>query len=321
VPDFDLRSVTRDDAGPLTDLLAAAEAVDRTGEHYSVEDVLEELENPMIDLARDWLVVEREGQVVGHTRLMPRAPDAGKVSVAVDGVVHPEHRRTGIGSHVVPLIVDRAAAYARERGLEPVVTGSGPSALEDLESVFARSGLRPARWSFVMEADLGADVAPTQARAVPAGCTLSTWEGVDEAEMRAAHNRAFVGHYGFTPWSEDMWRQWVSGSRNFRPALSLLLRDATGAVAAYVQTSEFDAVLEATGKRDAFVAKVGTVPEHRRRGLASLLLRIALQRYREAGFDRSSLDVDSENPTGALGIYEAAGYRTTQRWTNYRLDA
>ncbi len=50
-----------------------------------------------------------------------------------------------------------------------------------------------------------------------------------------------------------------------------------------------------------------------------MLLRIALERYRDAGFDRSALDVDSENPTGALGVYERAGFRTTKRWTNYLL--
>jgi ribosomal protein S18 acetylase RimI-like enzyme len=97
------------------------------------------------------------------------------------------------------------------------------------------------------------------------------------------------------------------------------LRDDQGAVAAYVQTNEYDAVLEATGKRDAFVAKVGTVPEQRRRGLADRLLRIALDRYRQEGFDQSSLDVDSENPTGALALYERAGYRTIARNTSYRL--
>ena len=31
----------------------------------------------------------------------------------------------------------------------------------------------------------------------------------------------------------------------------------------------------------------------------------------------ASLDVDSENPTGALGLYERAGFRTDRRWTNY----
>ena len=321
VSDFSTRPVTRDDASALNDLLAAAETVDHTEEHYSVEDVLEDLENPMIDLERDWLVVERDGHTVGHCGLVPRAPSDGKVRVAIDGVVHPDHRRTGIGSHVVPLMVARSHEYARERDLEVVVVGSAPSANTDLEAVFRANGLLPERWQFVMTADLRAEAVGLEATPVPDGYALSTWEGVDQDEMRAAHNRAFVGHYGFGPWDVDMWQQWVAGSRNYRPELSLVLRDETGAVAAYIQTNEYDGVLEATGKRDAFVAKVGTAPEQRRRGLASVLLRIALHRYRQAGFDQSSLDVDSENPTGALALYEHAGYRTTTRRTSYRLGS
>ncbi len=317
--DFSIRPVDLGDARALDALLAAAEAVDRTEEHYSVEDVVEELENPMIDPARDWLVVERDGQVVGHSRLLPRGPVDGTVSVSIDGVVHPEHRRTGIGSRVVPLMVARAREYARERALVPIVTGSAPSANSDLERVFARCGLLAERWSFVMQADLGGAVVAAPEPTVPGGFGLSTWEGADQEEIRAAHNTAFVGHYGFTRWDAAMWRQWVTGSRNFRPELSLVIRDGAGGVAAYLQTNEFDAVREATGKREAFVAKVGTVPEHRRRGLAGLLLRSALSRYRQAGFDLSSLEVDSQNATGALGIYERAGYATAMRWTSYRL--
>ena len=201
----------------------------------------------------------------------------------------------------------------------PVITGSAPSANADLAAIFARQGLVAERWSFLMEADLDDDEVGTDDPPFPDGYVLSTWEGIDHEEMRAAHNVAFVGHYGFTPWSREMWAQWVSGTRNFRPELSLVLRDGAGAVAAYVQTAEFDATQQATGLRDAFVAKLGTAPQHRRRGLASLLLRTVLHRYREAGFDKSTLDVDSENPTGALGIYEKAGFRTTTRWTSYRL--
>ena len=117
-----------------------------------------------------------------------------------------------------------------------------------------------------------------------------------------------------------MWSQWVADSRNFRPALSLLVRGPEGDVAAYLQTSEFDAVEEASGIKEAFVAKVGTLEQHRRRGLASTLLQEALRRYREAGFVRAALDVDSENPTGALGVYERVGFVVDQRWTNYRLE-
>ena len=321
VSDFSTRPATLDDASALNDLLAAAETVDHTGEHYSVEDVVEELENPMIELERDWLVVERNGQVVGHSGLLPRAPADGKVRVSIEGAVHPDHRRTGIGSHVVPRMVARAHEYALERGLEAVVAASAPSTNTDLESVFRRIGLLPERWQFEMVADLHQEGVGSEAPVVPDGYTLATWEDADQEEMRAAHNRAFIDHYGFTPWGPDMWRQWVSGSRNYRPELSLVLRDDRGAVAAYIQASEYDAVFEATGRRDVFLSKVGTAPELRRRGLASQLLRIALHRYREAGLDQSSLTVDSENPTGALAVYERAGFRTTMRWTNYRLGA
>ena len=48
---------------------------------------------------------------------------------------------------------------------------------------------------------------------------------------------------------------------------------------------------------------MGTLREHRGRGLASALLRHVLLEYRAAGYDEASLAVDSENPTGALGIY------------------
>lgn len=316
VSDFLVRPVTRDDAVAVNDLLAAAETVDRTEEHYSVADVEEELANPMIDLERDWIVAESGGRLIGHCRLMPRAPDDGAVSVTVDGTVHPDHRGQGLGSQLVPLMIDRAHGYARERGLRAVISGAAPSANTDAADIFDRQGLRPHRWSFVMEADLAVTVEPPS---MPEGYTVSTWEGVSAEELREAHNSAFVGHPGFTPWSEEMWAQWVSESRNFRPALSLVARDEAGRVAAYIQTSEFDAVTEVMGIRDAFVAKVGTLEGHRRRGLAGALLGIALQRYRDEGFDRSSLDVDSENPTGALGVYERAGFRTTQRWTNFLL--
>ena len=44
------------------------------------------------------------------------------------------------------------------------------------------------------------------------------------------------------------------------------------------------------------------------------------QRFREEGFDRSALDVDSENPTGALRHLRARRVPDHQRWTDYRLE-
>lgn len=309
------RPISRADAAAVADLMAAAEVVDRTEEHYNVEDLLEELDNPMIDPRTDWVLAELDGRVVAHCALTPRAPTDDLVRVGIDGTVLPEHRRRGIGTALVALMVARARDYATERGVRPVLVGTAPSDNTDLGAIFARHAMVAERWQFVMSVDLtGAAPVPD----LPEGHVLQTWEAVDHDEIREAHNRAFVDHPGFSPWSAEMWDQRVASARSFRPALSVLARDGTGAIAAYVQSSEYDAVLEATGIREAFVAKVGTVPEHRRRGLADALLRTVLDRYRAAGYQRAALDVDSANPTGALGIYERVGFRTVRRWTSYR---
>ena len=56
----------------------------------------------------------------------------------------------------------------------------------------------------------------------------------------------------------------------------------------------------------------------RRRGLGALLLATALESYRAAGYERSVLTVDTGNATGALRLYERAGYAvkdTSVVWT------
>lgn len=314
--------MTAEDAPAVQRLLTALEEADRTEEHYSVDDVLEELANPMTG-PEDWLLVERQvdgrTELVAMSRLLPRAPSGYELLVGVDGGVHPDHRRTGIGSWLFPRMLARAEAYVAERGsYEPVVTATGPSDQAGLAELVGAHGFRPDRYEFLMRADLATLGDPATEVELPDGYTVSSWEGVDPEELRAAHNVAFVGHPGWSPWSREMWAQWVSGSRALRPALSLVVRDAQGAVAAYLQANEWDAVTEQTGRRETYVAKVGTLPDHRRRGLAGSMLREALRRHRADGASTVGLDVDSQNPTGALGVYEAVGFEVRRRWTTYR---
>jgi ribosomal protein S18 acetylase RimI-like enzyme len=68
-----------------------------------------------------------------------------------------------------------------------------------------------------------------------------------------------------------------------------------------------------TGVREAWVGQVGTRPAWRRRGLASLLLATALAGYRRAGYQRAGLGVDTENASGALGLYERLGFVVDHR--------
>jgi ribosomal protein S18 acetylase RimI-like enzyme len=56
----------------------------------------------------------------------------------------------------------------------------------------------------------------------------------------------------------------------------------------------------------------------RRRGLASALIAESLRVLKDRGMTEGALGVDAENPMGALGVYEANGFRVHRKGLNYR---
>jgi mycothiol synthase len=317
--DLTLRGLDTADIPAWNRLYAAMEQVDRTGEHYNEADLAEEMANPDIEPARDIVGAFGDGEMVGYFNVYPRAAAEDVHKIHLDGGVHPDHRGRGIGTTLATAMRDRALEAHRERfpQLPALLTLRGVSDNAGQATLMEDIGLRPERWSFTMRADLSR---PLEAPGLPPeGLELRRYDDDMAEAMREAHNAAFVDHPNFTPWSESMWKQWVTGSRSFRPDLSFVVVDPgrPGQVAAYVQSSEYDAQHQVTGVREAYVAKVGTRREYRGRGLAGTLLSHALNEYRSAGFDIATLDVDSENPTGALGLYERAGFEVATRFTDY----
>jgi ribosomal protein S18 acetylase RimI-like enzyme len=88
-------------------------------------------------------------------------------------------------------------------------------------------------------------------------------------------------------------------------------------VAGFLLTKEFEADTTATGIREAYVDTIGTRAAWRGRGIATALLVHALTHYPQHGYRRASLDVDADNPSGALGLYQRHGFEVTQRRTVY----
>lgn len=319
---IELRGLTREDIPAWTRLLAAAQTVDDTGEHYNEADLEEELANPDVELGRDAVGAFDGEDLVGYFLVYARSAAGDFAKIHVHGTVRPDRRGHGIGTVLVDRMLARAdEAHAEKHPHLPArITTSGRTANTGQAELLARFGLVPERWSFVMRVELAdLDGAPP---VLPDGLRLRTYDESLDAAMMAAHNEAFLDHPDFTPWNDVMWKQWVTDSRSFRPELSFVAVEAQrpNRVVSYVQTAEFDAHFQATGRREGYVGKVGTLREFRGRGLASALLRHSLLAYRDAGLDEAALDVDSENPTGALGVYERAGFRVERRFADYALD-
>lgn len=314
------RPVTPDDVPAWNALLARAEAVDRTGEHYDEDDLREELTDAGSG-PEDRVALFDADTMIAYSGIRVRGDLAEKVHVHAEGTVDPAHRGLGWGTEGVAWQLERTAEIQARRGrdLPCEFRTVGMPDQEDQVAVFTAAGLTAVNWSASMRVMLDADEAFGPACWTD-GVTLHTYEPAWCEPMRLAHNAAFQDHWGFVDWTEEMWEQWVSGSRNFRPALSWVVVDdsAPDVVVGYVQTNEYEAYEAATGRSEAYLAKIGVRREHRGRGIASALLRHALHSYRDAGFAESALDVDTNNPTGAYGLYERAGYHVDVRSATYQ---
>jgi mycothiol synthase len=307
------RPIAEDDCKAWASLLAAAVAVDDTGEHYDSDDLLEELADPTLDAARDTLGLWLDDAMIGYgvVRGAQEVVD-GAYRVTFEGTVHPGHRRRGHGRSILDWSLGRAAEIHTDRHPEVpgLATTSSTSINAGEHAMLEPLGFERARWFFQMERPV---TDPPQVR-VPAGLRLVPFDPAYDEQTRLANNEAFADHWGTSPTTPQTWAHWAVGQRAFRPALSYLVLDdaASGApadpVVGYLLSYEYESDTAATGVREAYVGSLGTRRAWRGRGVARALLSQAVTAFEAAGFDRTALNVDADNPSGALGLYTSLGF-------------
>jgi mycothiol synthase len=311
------RPLTLDDAPAAAELLAAAEPVDGTGEHEDAADLVEWWGGELVDLARDGRAVcTGDGELVGWatTIASPGVRDAFRVWL--EGRVHPQVRGQGIGRQLLDWQIARGSEQHAD--LEPaaparLVVHVHP-AMGALEALVRRRRFVAERYYAVMRRPLTDLPEP---RPVD-GVAIVPFTADRDDEVRRAHNTAFTEHHGSVDRDEVAWRSWFTGQRAFRPDLSVLAL-AGGAVAGYVLAYVYDADTRATGVAETRLGQIGVLTGFRGRGIATAAIAAALRAAAAAGCTRASLDVDTENPTGAFGLYERLGFRTDRTWTSWAL--
>jgi ribosomal protein S18 acetylase RimI-like enzyme len=136
-----------------------------------------------------------------------------------------------------------------------------------------------------------------------AGYELADGATVEPGSWGDTFNRSFADHWRFMPHSEE---EVLDGKASDLSLMAVTSkgRHPAAITLSHVQTEAADARPVPFG----LVRSVGTVPEHRRRGLAGWLVSESLHRLRRAGARTASLYVDGLNPQRAYDVYRKVGF-------------
>lgn len=313
------RPLTSGDAKAGADLLNAMENVDKIGENYEEQDTLQELIDPYAELERASLAAFAGDVMVGYMKASYN-PAAEQVHrVFMDGGVHPDYRRRGIGTVLVEAGVAAAKVLhsLHHPTLKLVVDVQKSEYTAGVAELFRSQGFAPARFYQRMEHPLGGAIPDV---AIPDGLRVEPWSERNDEDFLMIRNESFKDHWGSTPMPADSWKNAIT-NHAFKPEVSFLLRDvANGAPAGMLVTMYWEADTVASGVRHAHFMIIGTLREYRKRGVASALIGHALHSAAEQGYGKAILSVDSANSSGAFGVYEKAGFVPKGRDVRWALE-
>ncbi|MDQ4037327.1 MAG: GNAT family N-acetyltransferase, partial [Actinomycetota bacterium] len=315
------RPMRRDDVAALTRLMAAAEAVDQTEERSDEDDVVEHFMSGLVDLDADTRLVWDGEVLIGYAEVFGQRQVREVHSIWLGGTVHPDHRRRGLGRQLLKWQLARAdELHAQRHPMVPANVMCDVTQTNVGLAALARSeGLAEIRFWFEMVRQLENPDPPLPPVREVEGLRLEPYDTGRDEEVRQAHNTAFRGHFGSTERDPEEWRAYFTGSRAFRPELSLLAvtDDQHAELAGYLLTYVYEVDVVATGRRELYIGQLGTMPSFRGRGVGSVLLATGLAQWSAAGHQDAYLGVDAANETGALGLYERAGFTVRKRSTSW----
>lgn len=310
------RPLTQDDAPELFALVAAIEEADALPFRRSLDEVVEMFEGDWKDHARDTLVgLDPGGSMRAYAQATTAPGDVTLVRAFLTGGVHPQWRGRGVGRAVVAWLEGRGRQLLAQSGkdvparLAAYLEDAAPAAAR----VYAHAGFTPIRYFSEMRRPL-LDGVPDAAELD--GLTITAWTPELDEAVRLAHNDTFADHWGSQPRSPE---EWAHGRSMFAPTWSFVALDrATGEVAGYLLSGRYEQDWAVAGYPSGYTELLGVRRAWRGRGVAVALLTTAMRAYAEDGMHYAELGVDTENPSGAHGLYASLGYEVFQgssMWT------
>ena len=305
-----IRSFSLDRDIPLIlSLRAATEAIDQEGTDVSEAALRTQLALPGHDPSTDRWVVEAPGNpsdLIAYA-LVYVAPGADIADTNL--IVHPEWRRLGIGSRLVPLIQARALQLGATRAQ---VYGNikHPAALGFLHKL----GFAPQGIYTEMRLDVEVRLPPI---IMPYGYEIRTYAEVQDLTiLTQAMNLSYIPLWGHHGVSEEQMASWLPEFN--QQGLFLVFSEKGRAVG----ISRVEPSAERSAKNGAptgYIDAPGIVPQHRRLDLYRALLLTGIHWLQSRG--QTIIEMESwGDKLEVLKMYRELGFKDMRQLVAYQLE-
>lgn len=267
------------------------------------------------DPRKDVLIAEVDGRMVAYNRVYWEREVSGQRTYWHYGFVLPEWRGMGLGSAMMQWAEEHARRIeaTQQESAEAYVSTSTEDGMGGLENLLAGGGYEPVRYGYHMETP---DLDNIPDAPMPEGLEVRPAEPDHYRAIWKATAEAFQDEWGASELSDDDFELWLRDERN-EPRLWMVAWDGdevAGSVLNFIN-HDFNA---RTGRKLGYTENISVRRPWRKRGLAAALIALSMKMFREMGYTQTALGVDTENPSGALRLYERMGYRPVAKTTTYR---
>ena len=311
---FQLRQATRSDLPEIAALLSEGLSFDGLVFVQTAEELAEEFDGTYCSLNHDVIVAIYESSIigVGYTIFLPS--EIKEERCYIFGTTKPEFRGNGVGTAVMQWASEHGESLLRStnRTIQKYLRSDMSATNSSAGSLFQSFNMSPVRWND----DLIIDLADSPEVFTASEYSIVAWDSSRDEEARVVKNLAFMDHWGSTPTSKDGWEQLAHGS-TARLDQSFFALDSNHNIVGLLLSHRYESDDEALGKRIGWIDKLATLAEHRKQSIGKSLITHALAAYQRDGLTHAALDVDTENPTGAYGLYTAVGFSTFRGKVTY----
>ena len=318
VPGLRLRPYAGEpDLEAMVRIVNAEYEADEISERDTVDGMRAHLGSPseQFDPARDVGVAELDGRVVAWTsREWVDTREGDLREYRVWGAVDPSYRRRGIGTALLADNERRARAQAAAQDVHrTTVFGAWAADGRPGAMLLERSGYSVARWFFDMVRPTLHDLTEV---GLPRDFELRPVTPEQYPAIWRANREAFRDHWGGSDESEAAMHRYLDAPD--ADASLWLIAFAGEEIAGGVINSIHPDENAALNIRRGWLDSVFTRRAWRQRGLARALIARSLRVLRDRGMTSAALGVDADNPSGALGLYQSAGFEIDDRFTAWR---